>query len=487
MSRSNGKSPEAAAEAFIRAQTTIEQAPLIPELRLHLARAVKPLRAAAEEELPDFDVDKPYWAFAWTSGLALARYILDHPQIVEGRRVMDFGCGAGQAAIAAKQAGAAEVVAVDRDPLACIATGLNAALNGVELTIRHGDPVADPPGEFDVLLAGDMISETELVLRHMPFFLFQAAAGCDVIFADPNRDDFPELSAEPLITLSVENDFEPNVADVKSATVFRIPLLEMEVKEADAPPPEGMAPGVMEIALPEAAMAAQAHEESRRGDGEMTPTVANRLVLSCTREVDHPLVPGLRLRAASNVARLGQYLELAFGGDRSSEHLYWAFPWASGQALAKLVHDEPERVRGKRVLDFACGSGQAAIAAALSGAASVEASDKDIIARAAARLNAELNGVAVTVTADDFVGYTDDRWDLVLVGDIYYSYELAAQATAWLKALAAQGVEVIVADNKRPHFPKAEFELIAEMTIEPYFAIIDADGGDVGLWRAKQA
>ena len=293
-------------------------------------------------------------------------------------------------------------------------------------------------------------------------------------------------AAVPLATHSVENDFEPNVAGVKTATVFHIPPMEAEVKEAGAPPPEGTAPGIMEISLPEAAMAAQAHEESRGSDDELTPEVATRVVRSCTQSVDHPLVPGLRLYAASNVKRLGQYLELAFGGEWSSGHLYWAFPWTSGQALARLVHEEPERVRDKRVLDFACGSCQAGIAAALSGAASVEASDNDIIARAAARLNAALNEVDVAVTDEDFIGYSDDRWDLVLVGDIYYSYELGQQATPWLKTLAKRGVEVIVADNKRPYFPKADFEPIAEMTIEPYFAIVDADAGDVTLWRAKE-
>ncbi len=474
---------DAAVEDFIRAETRILETPLVPEMRCHLATASKPLCRAAEERLPGHDTSEPYWAFVWTPGLAIARYLLDNPHLVAGRRVLDFGCGAGQVAIAAKMAGAAEVVAVDWDPLACIAARMNAALNGVEIEIEHGDPVPQSPedlesaGGFDVVLGGDVLYVEELASRYVPWFLFLSTAGCDVIFADRIRAPLPPVIARPLADYSVFNPFEPNPSDIKSAFVFRIPPMTMElVKESQGEPhPLPAAPEV------EAEAEAEAVAEV-----ELTPEIAARLVEHCTQVIDHPIVPGMRMHAAPNVIKLEKCLSEAFPG-RREPGFYWAFPWVSGQALAKLILDQPERVRGKRVLDFACGSGQTAITAALAGAGSVRASDIDPIAAAATRLNAELNGVDIEVTETDLVGRIEDDWDLVLVGDIYYSEELGQRATGWLQALAARGTEVLIADNDRIHFPRDAFEALGTMTIEPYYAILDSEKGRVGLWRAKPA
>ncbi len=117
----------------------------------------------------------------------------------------------------------------------------------------------------------------------------------------------------------------------------------------------------------------------------------------------------------------------------------------------------------------------------------MRASDIDPIAAAATRLNAKLSGVDIEVTETDPAGRIEDDWDLVLVGDIYYSEELGRPATGWLQALAARGTEVLIADNDRLHFPRDPFEALGTMTIEPYYAILDSEKGRVGLWRAKPA
>ena len=125
--------------AFIHANTAVEVPPLIPEIRLHLATEIVPIWRATEEELAELGVPPPYWAFAWAGGQALARYILDNPEIVAGRAVLDFASGSGLAAIAAAMAGAATVTAADIDPYASAAIGLNAALNGVSVEVTSGD------------------------------------------------------------------------------------------------------------------------------------------------------------------------------------------------------------------------------------------------------------------------------------------------------------------------------------------------------------
>src|SRR3954453_2619775 len=120
--------------AFIRANTQILSPPLVPELRLHLAHEAVPLWIKAEEELGEIGLPPPFWAFAWAGGQALARYILDNPETVRGRRVLDFASGSGLVAIAAMKAGAKDVTACDIDPFAITAIGLNAKANHVTVS-----------------------------------------------------------------------------------------------------------------------------------------------------------------------------------------------------------------------------------------------------------------------------------------------------------------------------------------------------------------
>lgn len=175
--------------AFIQAETKIGTAPLVPELRLHLADAALPLWQATETVLAERDLPPPYWAFAWPGGQALARLLLDEPERARGRVVLDIGAGGGIAALAAAKAGAARVIAADIDRFAHAAMALNAALNGLALE-PAGDVLAeDDPwlAQADLILIGDMCYEKPLADRIKTTMRAAAARGVEVLLADPGR------------------------------------------------------------------------------------------------------------------------------------------------------------------------------------------------------------------------------------------------------------------------------------------------------------
>src|SRR5829696_9471680 len=139
------------AAAFIRAHTRLLPVPHTPEISLHLADEATELWQKTEEELGEIGLPPPFWAFAWAGGQALARYLLDHPAVVAGKRVLDFASGSGLVAIAAAKAGAAFVKACDVDAFAVASITLNAARNGVAVEPRLADLVGDDAG-WDVVL-----------------------------------------------------------------------------------------------------------------------------------------------------------------------------------------------------------------------------------------------------------------------------------------------------------------------------------------------
>jgi predicted nicotinamide N-methyase len=172
-----------------------ENLPLTPvtgveEVRLHLATPRSGLWRLAEADPDGFGT--PYWAYPWGGGLALARYVLDHPEIVVGRRVLDLGAGSGLVGIAAAKTGAASVVAVDTCPYARTATALNAQANGVSVEFQLGDLLGDaPPDDIDLVLAGDLFYEAALAERSLGFLDRCVTAGIDVLVGDPWREPLP--------------------------------------------------------------------------------------------------------------------------------------------------------------------------------------------------------------------------------------------------------------------------------------------------------
>ncbi len=152
---------------------------------------------------------------------------------------------------------------------------------------------------------------------------------------------------------------------------------------------------------------------------------------------------------------------------------FWAFAWAGGQGLARYLLDNPETVRGKRVLDFASGSGLVAIAAMMAGAKSVEAVDIDAFAAEAMRLNAQENKVALSIRCEDIIGQTGE-WDTVLAGDICYDRDMTERVLGWLKHLQGMGMDVLIGDPGRAFLPKADLVALAEYSVPTTRAIEDA-------------
>ncbi|ESQ80862.1 methyltransferase [Asticcacaulis sp. YBE204] len=182
----------------------------MPEISLYQAHARSGLRRLVGDDGPS-----PYWAFGWAGGTVLARYILDHPQVVRGRRVLDLGTGSGIVAIAAFKAGAASVTAVDIDPLAAIAAGLNTEANGVLFDIQTTDYLDGSPPDCDVMTVGDVFFDAELAVRVEAFLTHCQVAGIEVLVGDPGRKPLPLHNLDEVAGYDVPDFGQPGVVPAK--------------------------------------------------------------------------------------------------------------------------------------------------------------------------------------------------------------------------------------------------------------------------------
>lgn len=196
MSGADGR-PDAA--AFIARHLPLAPVPGVPGIRLHQATPASGLHRLLGE-----GAGPPYWAYRWGGGLALGRYLADHPEAVRGRSVLDCGAGSGLVAIAAARAGATSVEAVEVDAQAIVAVALNAAANGVALTSRHADPLDGPAPDAAVVLVGDLFYDEALGKRTAAFCQRCRAAGATVLIGDPYRAPLPLHQLAPLATYEVE-------------------------------------------------------------------------------------------------------------------------------------------------------------------------------------------------------------------------------------------------------------------------------------------
>ncbi len=206
---------------FIRAHTRLLPVPHAPEISLHVAQEATELWQKTEDELSTIGLPPPFWAFAWAGGQALARYVLDHPETVRGRKVLDFASGSGLVAIAAMKAGAAQVIAADIDAFAAAAIGLNAQANGVAVAVRLDDLIGQDEG-WETVLAGDICYERALAGRVIDWLTTLSARGAQVLIGDPGRSYLPKDRLVELASYQVPVTRALEDAEIKKSSVWQL-------------------------------------------------------------------------------------------------------------------------------------------------------------------------------------------------------------------------------------------------------------------------
>ena len=209
--------------SFVLRHTALRPVPGLEEIRLHLADEALPLWHAVQVETGDPDAALPYWAFAWGGGLAIGRYLRDHPEAVAGRRVFDLASGSGLCAIAAIRAGAAEATGVDIDAFAAAAIRLNASANGCRVAVVRRDILDEDPPDVDIVLAGDCWYEAGLAERVLPWLRRVRDRGIDVLIGDPGRRYLPAGELIERAAYDVRTTTELEDMARKRAWVYALP------------------------------------------------------------------------------------------------------------------------------------------------------------------------------------------------------------------------------------------------------------------------
>ena len=208
--------------AFIRQQTRPLPVPSLPEITLFQADEVTPLWLMTEADMTRDRLSPPFWAFAWSGGQALGRYVLDNPHIVRGKRVLDIASGSGLVGIAAMQAGAASVLCNDIDPYAEAAVALNAEQNGVTLAFTGRNLLDNGAPEADVILAGDICYEKGMTDAMLSYFRRAAGQNIEVYVGDPHRSYFPTSGLSKLADYDILTNADIEDATVKPASVWKL-------------------------------------------------------------------------------------------------------------------------------------------------------------------------------------------------------------------------------------------------------------------------
>lgn len=199
--------------------TAVCTAVLVPSIKLHLATEITPLWQASEDYLAEQNIAPPFWAFAWPGSEALARHITDHPELVAGKRVLDFAAGSGLAGLACARAGAT-TEAAEIDPLAVAAIMLNTALNLLNIKVLYGDIVGEPC-RWDIILCGDVCYEAPMT-RHILPWLRECARTALVIVADPGRKYAPAEDYEMIARYEVPTSLALEDSTCREVTLMRL-------------------------------------------------------------------------------------------------------------------------------------------------------------------------------------------------------------------------------------------------------------------------
>jgi predicted nicotinamide N-methyase len=229
-------------QEVIRAGTQLRSVPLVPDIRLHQASDPIGLWQPTELASGRTGLDPPFWAFAWAGGLALARYLLDHPETVRGRRAIDIASGSGLVAIAAAKAGAAAVTAFDIDPVAAVAIRMNAAANGVRVLAVCADILDQdnlPACEANLVLVADAFYQQDLAGKVMRFAERGRARGAAVLVGDFGRAYLPRDQLTPVASYDVPGQRMLEGSDIKHTTIWALrgrPATSASAEPADLEP-----------------------------------------------------------------------------------------------------------------------------------------------------------------------------------------------------------------------------------------------------------
>jgi len=208
---------------FIRTTTELRRVPLVPEIELYSADEAVPLWQKTEQQLDRDNLPPPFWAFAWAGGQALARYVLDHPDLVGRRTVLDLASGSGLVAIAAMKAGASRATAADIDAFAIAAIRLNAAHNHVDVEPTRDNLLMNATAcRWDVILAGDIFYERDTAESAFKFLSAQAVSGATVLIGDPGRTYLPKNNLLKIASYDVPVLRDIEDSDIKPTTVWRL-------------------------------------------------------------------------------------------------------------------------------------------------------------------------------------------------------------------------------------------------------------------------
>jgi predicted nicotinamide N-methyase len=217
-------------KAFIRANTRLtpvadlgaDAGDKLKRLMIWQADEITPIWSATEADLAREGLDPPFWAFPWAGGQAVARLILERPDIVAGKRVLDIAAGSGMIGIAAAMAGAAQVLANDIDPLCEAAVSLNAEANGVTLVWMGGDLLQGPPPDVDVILAGDIFYQKQMAEQFLDWLGRASAQGVDIYAGDPGRAYAPKGGAAPIAEYDIETTTDLESVSVRRSRVWKL-------------------------------------------------------------------------------------------------------------------------------------------------------------------------------------------------------------------------------------------------------------------------
>jgi len=212
----------ASPRAFVLRHTSLRPVPGLETMRLHLSDDALTLWHATQVETGDPDAPLPYWGFAWAGGLAIGRYLGEHPETVRGLRILDIASGSGLCAIAAMQAGAADATAADIDPFAVAAITANARANGVRVAVVRRDLLDEEPPDVDIVLAGDCWYEESLAARVQPWLRSAADRGIPVLAGDRGRRYLPLDELEEVASYDVRTSTDLDDMERKPGRVFTL-------------------------------------------------------------------------------------------------------------------------------------------------------------------------------------------------------------------------------------------------------------------------